>query len=117
LAFQDEVHGFWNPGHLPNSISIEELLQKHPSIPYNPDIANTLFRCGDIDVWGRGYRKIVKSVLEHKQLPPEIIKHKQTNSNPITEAIRKMAKKTGKTRTRNKLCDKVAWINWLIIGS
>jgi len=63
---------FWNPGHLPNSISIEELLQKHPSIPYNPDIANTLFRCGDIDVWGRGYRKIVKSVLEHKQLPPVI---------------------------------------------
>ncbi|MCL2097483.1 MAG: hypothetical protein FWH23_01815 [Bacteroidales bacterium] len=63
---------FWNPGHLPNSISIEELLQKHPSIPYNPDIANTLFRCGDIEIWGRGYRKIVKSVLEHKQLPPMI---------------------------------------------
>ena len=63
---------FWNPGNLPNSISIEELLQKHPSIPYNPDIANTLFRCGDIDIWGRGYRKIVKSVLEKKQLPPMI---------------------------------------------
>ena len=63
---------FWNPGHLPKSISVEELLQKHPSVPYNPDIANTLFRCGDIEVWGRGYRKIVKSVLEHKQLPPAI---------------------------------------------
>ena len=63
---------FWNPGHLPHSISIENLLQKHPSIPYNPDIANTLFRCGDIDVWGRGYRKIIKSVLENKQLPPVI---------------------------------------------
>ena len=63
---------FWNSGQLPNSISIENLLQKHPSIPYNPDIANTLFRCGDIDVWGRGYRKIIKSVLEHKLLPPAI---------------------------------------------
>jgi len=63
---------FWNSGQLPNSISIENLLQKHPSIPYNPDIANTLFRCGDIDVWGRGYRKIIKSVLENKQLPPVI---------------------------------------------
>jgi len=63
---------FWNPGHLPPSISIEELLQKHPSTPYNPGVANALFRCGDIEIWGRGYRKIVKSVLENKQLPPII---------------------------------------------
>ena len=63
---------FWNSGHLPPLISIEQLLQKHPSIPYNPDIANTLFRCGDIEIWGRGYRKIIKSVLKHKQLPPII---------------------------------------------
>lgn len=63
---------FWNSGQLPESISIENLLQKHPSIPYNPDIANTLFRSGDIEVWGRGYRKIVKSVLDNKQLPPVI---------------------------------------------
>ena len=63
---------FWNSGQLPHSISIEKLLQKHPSIPYNPDIANALFRCGDIEIWGRGYRKIIKSVLENKQLPPII---------------------------------------------
>jgi len=63
---------FWNAGQLPHSISIENLLQKHPSIQYNPDIANALFRCGDIDVWGRGYRKIIKSVLENQQLPPII---------------------------------------------
>jgi len=63
---------FWNSGRLPDAITLENLLQKHPSIPYNPDIANTLFRCGDIETWGRGYRKIIKSVLEHKQLPPVI---------------------------------------------
>jgi ATP-dependent DNA helicase RecG len=63
---------FWNPGYLPETITTETLLQKHPSIPYNPDIANTLFRSGDIEVWGRGYRKIVKSTLENKQIPPNI---------------------------------------------
>ena len=63
---------FWNSGYLSPSISIEQLLQKHPSIPYNPDIANALFRCGDIEIWGRGYRKIIKSVLELKLLPPII---------------------------------------------
>ena len=63
---------FWNPGHLPDAIPMDTLLQKHPSIPYNPDIANTLFRSGDIEIWGRGYRKIMKAVLESKQLPPNI---------------------------------------------
>lgn len=63
---------FWNPGHLPDAIPMETLLQKHPSIPYNPDVANTLFRSGDIEIWGRGYRKIIKAVLENKQLPPNI---------------------------------------------
>ncbi|WP_204374910.1 RNA-binding domain-containing protein [Sunxiuqinia dokdonensis] len=63
---------FWNPGELPKQLPIEKLLQKHPSLPYNPDIANTLFRSGDIEMWGRGYRKIIKSVLEQKQLPPRI---------------------------------------------
>jgi ATP-dependent DNA helicase RecG len=63
---------FWNPGQLPKPITVENLLRKHPSIAYNPDIANTLFRSGDIEVWGRGYRRILKSVLEHKLLPPVI---------------------------------------------
>jgi ATP-dependent DNA helicase RecG len=63
---------FWNPGELPEQLSVEKLLQKHPSFPYNPDIANALFRCGDIEAWGRGYRKIIKSTLEQKQLPPHI---------------------------------------------
>jgi ATP-dependent DNA helicase RecG len=63
---------FWNAGELPTQIPVERLLQKHPSLPYNPDIANTLFRSGDIEAWGRGYEKIVESVLAHKQLPPKI---------------------------------------------
>ena len=42
------------------------------TLPFNPDVANALFRCGDIEAWGRGYRKILNSVLENKQLPPRI---------------------------------------------
>ena len=63
---------FWNSGRLPQSIPIETLFEKHPSVPYNPNIANALFRCGDIEAWGRGYRKIIKAVMKHKQLPPTI---------------------------------------------
>jgi len=63
---------FWNSGTLPEQIPLNKLFQKHSSIPFNPDIANTFFRCGDIEAWGRGYRKILNSVLEHKLLPPQL---------------------------------------------
>lgn len=63
---------FWNPGTLPDQMPLSRLFQKHSSIPFNPDVANALFRSGDIEAWGRGYRKILNSVLEVRQLPPRI---------------------------------------------
>lgn len=51
---------FWNEGQLPENWTIENLLVKHPSKPYNPDIANALFRSGYIESWGRGTLKIIK---------------------------------------------------------
>ena len=63
---------FWNAGRLPENWTTARLFEKHPSKPYNPSIANTLFRCGDIESWGRGYKRIIDSVLSHKLLPPVI---------------------------------------------
>ena len=48
----------WNGGQLPENWTIETLKQKHPSKPYNPDIANAFFRAGLIEAWGRGIQKI-----------------------------------------------------------
>jgi ATP-dependent DNA helicase RecG len=39
-------------------------LKKHASKPYNPDIANTLFRSGYIESWGRGIEKMLNYCLE-----------------------------------------------------
>lgn len=36
----------WNPGVLPENWTLETLLGKHSSRPFNPDIANTFFRSG-----------------------------------------------------------------------
>ncbi len=54
---------FWNEGQLPYNWTIENLLTKHPSKPFNPDIANALFRCGYIESWGRGTLKIIKECV------------------------------------------------------
>jgi ATP-dependent DNA helicase RecG len=59
---------FWNEGQLPENWTIENLLVKHPSKPFNPDIANALFRSGYIESWGRGTLKIIKE-CERAGLP------------------------------------------------
>lgn len=48
----------WNPGKLPDEITIDKLMQKHPSIPRNRHIANIFFKAGYIEAWGRGVEKI-----------------------------------------------------------
>ncbi len=49
----------WNEGQLPENWTVKNLLEKHASRPYNPDIANALFRSGFIESWGRGTIKII----------------------------------------------------------
>lgn len=49
----------WNEGQLPENWTVQNLLEKHASRPYNPDIANALFRSGYIEYWGRGTIKII----------------------------------------------------------
>jgi len=49
----------WNEGQLPENWTVKNLLEKHASRPYNPDIANTLFRSGYIESWGGGTIKII----------------------------------------------------------
>lgn len=48
----------WNEGQLPENWTISNLLKNHASRPYNPDIANSLFRSGYIESWGRGIAKM-----------------------------------------------------------
>ncbi|MEO6718885.1 MAG: ATP-binding protein [Ferruginibacter sp.] len=62
---------FWNEGQLPENWTIENLLTKHPSKAYNPDIANALFRSGYIESWGRGTLKMIRE-CELAELPKPI---------------------------------------------
>lgn len=62
IPIQISVHEdkiiLWNDGQLPEGWTIEKLKLKHPSNPYNPDIANAFFHAGLIEAWGRGIQKI-----------------------------------------------------------
>ncbi len=60
-----------NSGQLPDDWTIERLLGKHPSNPYNPLIAGAFFRAGYIESWGRGIEKINRECREHDIPSPE----------------------------------------------
>ena len=70
-VFPDHIT-FWNAGQLPENWTTERLFESHPSSPYNPLIANTFFRSGDIESWGRGYKRILEAVSAYKLLPPKL---------------------------------------------
>ena len=59
-------------GHLPENWTTERLFESHPSSPYNPLIANAFFRSGDIESWGRGYKRILEAASAYKLLPPKL---------------------------------------------
>ena len=48
----------WNPGQLPEDLTIEILKQKHSILTANRNIAELFFKAGYIEVWGRGIEKI-----------------------------------------------------------
>ena len=66
-VYKDKIM-IWNEGTLPEDWTIETLLDKHSSKPYNPDIANALFRSGYIESWGRGITKMI-SLCKEAGLP------------------------------------------------
>jgi ATP-dependent DNA helicase RecG len=63
-VYEDRVV-FWNPGALPENWTLERLLGKHPSRPFNPLLANAFFRAGYIEAWGRGIEKMNRECREH----------------------------------------------------
>ena len=57
-----------NVGSLPEDWTLEKLMDKHTSRPYNPNIAYVFYLAGFIESWGRGVEKICNA-LKAENLP------------------------------------------------
>ena len=72
IAIFDNRLEISSTGDLHFGITPGDLLRPHRSRPWNPLIAQTFYRCGIIESWGRGTLKIVE-LMEQAGLPaPEI---------------------------------------------
>ena len=56
-VYEDRLY-IANGGCLPEKWTLNNLMQKHASIPYNPNIAHVFYLAGFIESWGRGIEKI-----------------------------------------------------------
>lgn len=66
ISVHDNQLYIWNEGRLPENWTIDDLLKKHGSRLYNPLIANTFFRAGLVEAWGRGIEKVIKECVAYK---------------------------------------------------
>lgn len=62
-SWRDDKLMLWNEGRLPEDFTMDMFLGKHPSRPYNKNVANIFFKAGFIESWGRGISKIVNEFV------------------------------------------------------
>lgn len=76
LRVYDDRLSIWNPGRLPDTLSIEQLKQTHSSYPRNRLIANVFFVAGYVESWGRGIEIMVEGCRQYG-MPDLVIEEEQ----------------------------------------
>jgi len=116
ISVYDDKLMIFNNGYLHTGWTINTLLEKHSSQPYNPDIANAFFRASLIEAWGRGIEKI-QNACRNEDVPlPKIsfdgsgfwLKFKFKES--LSKMTVKMSEETGvetEVKTGVKTSDKI----------
>ncbi|MCM1399686.1 MAG: putative DNA binding domain-containing protein [Clostridium sp.] len=77
VRIEDDAMYISNECVFPSDWTMDSLLQRHQSRPYNPKIARAFFRAGYIESWGRGIQKIFDVCNEYGTLQPEYVVHSE----------------------------------------
>ena len=71
MLFRDRLE-VWNPGTLPPTLTLEKLRGPHPSLPYNPLIAEPMYLTKYIERMGTGIRDMIRRCRKAGLQEPEI---------------------------------------------
>ena len=72
IRVYDDCLKIWNPAVLPEGWTLKSLLGEHSSRPFNPYVANTFFRAGEIEAWGRGIQHMFAACRSADAPEPQI---------------------------------------------
>ena len=112
--FPDRME-FFNPGNLPDEISITDLMtNNYRSHPRNKQIADTFKEMGDIEKYGSGIRRVVKMFVDYGLPVPEwkqnsggvvvtVWKQKTSGSDQVTGQVTGQVYLLIKTLSNNEL--------------
>lgn len=104
-VYEDKMY-VANVGRLPENWTLENLMGKHASLPYNPDIAHIFYLAGFIESWGRGVEKICDSLKEDNLPMPEYTVHPGDIMIKFTGPEDRIVRVAG--RLSDKLSDKLS---------
>ena len=101
-VYEDRLY-IANCGKLPENWTVDNLMSKHASKPYNPAIANVFYLAGFIESWGRGIEKICQACREDGSPLPEytvnpgdiMIKFTASENRLFRSATHKVVEKVG----------------------
>lgn len=65
-----------NCGILPENLSVEKLMGKHASEPFNPNIAHVFYLSGLVESWGRGVEKMCEECKSFSLPSPTYTMHR-----------------------------------------
>ena len=95
LAIYDDRVEIENPGRLPAGVTPENIKLKHDSRPFNPLIAEILYKTSWLESWGSGVGRMVDACVQHHipepyyEIRPDgvaiIFKRVSKNQNDTTE--------------------------------
>jgi ATP-dependent DNA helicase RecG len=70
IAIYDDRIEIENPGVLPPQLNTETIRQSHGSYPYNPVMAEVLYRTTFLESWGSGASRIIDACKAHNVAEP-----------------------------------------------
>ena len=116
-VYEDKLY-IANDGCLPENWTLDNLMRKHASKPYNPNIANIFYYAGFIESWGRGIEKI-GNACESAGVPmPEYMINSGDIMVKFIAPEELIVRVTGKVtdRVTDKVTEKVTDQEWQILN-
>jgi ATP-dependent DNA helicase RecG len=98
VAIYDDRLEITSAGRLPTGMTLEDLTRPHPSRPWNPLIAQTFYRRGIIESWGRGTLKMTELTERAGLVPPEF---EATGMDVLVRSV--LSKKTSRRTVQDNL--------------
>lgn len=123
-VYEDQLY-VANVGRLPENWTIDNLMHKHPSRPYNPNIASVFYKAGFIESWGRGVEKMWEAceeagvpAPEYTINPGDIMIHFKAPENLIVRTHSEVTERVNEKvndRVNNKVNERQAELLQLLI--